>query len=345
MLEAYFGQDYTYNHSHRHQFDHVGLGDLARHLVFIADSDLGLNQGITAAVDIIRRARRDTRRLPVLCLDMNPCDSRAYIQALNSVLDSREYFVLDPDIRPDRSPEPNQAPWPSWLIMQQLGHSGEIQPREYRISMLSGSMRYHRLRLWRAVRDLVRPDDVVVINRMGHFAGSFPPGLTDTDQVEQWQQELPWSNDPRHADHSEWGPHTSWELPPDQAGISHAAFRACVNITNETGPPAGGPQDQCLLSEKTWKAYRAGCLVVHYGAPGAARFLASQGMQIWNGEYCDEDQDRALQHICNLWQRDDVWDQYSLCRDQIRYNHDLILSPEFALRLAESFQHKISDWI
>jgi hypothetical protein len=276
---------------------------------------------------------------------MNPCDSAGHIQALNRVVDPEEYFVLDPDIRPDRCLEPNQAPWPSWLIMQQIGHSSEILPREHRISMLSGSMRYHRLLLWRAVRDLVRPDDVVVINRMGHFAGSFPPGLTDPDQVDQWQQELPWSNDPRHADHSEWGPYTSWELPPDQASISHAAFRACVNITNETGPPAQGPRDQCLLSEKTWKAYRAGCLVVHYGAPGAARFLASQGMQIWPTGFWDEDQDRAIQGLQGLWQRDDIWHQYHENQDCVRHNHHLVMSTEFARHLAQDLLQKINPWI
>ena len=345
MLEPYFGQDYAYNHSHRHQFDHVGLADLAQHLLFIMDADLALNRGTHQAADVIRRARRETGRLPVLCLDSNPCDSRAHIQALNRVVDPGEYFVLDPDIRPDRSPEPNQAPWPSWLIMQQLGHSGGILPRAHRISMLSGSMRYHRLRLWRAVRDWVRADDVVVINRMGNFAASFPPDLADPDQVDQWQQELPWCNDLHYADHTEWGPYTSWKLPPDQAGISHAAFRACVNITNETGPLAGGPQDQCLLSEKTWKSFRAGCLVVHYGAPGAARFLASQGVQIWLSEFWDDDQDQVIQHIQNLWQRDDLWDQYRQNQDQVHHNHDLILSPEFALRLASSLRHKISDWI
>ena len=345
MLEPYYGQDYAYYHSHRQQFEHVGLADLARRLVFITDSDLALHQGTDHAQYLIRQARQDTGRLPVLCLDMNPCDSVAHIQALNQVVDPEEYFVLDPDIRPDRSPEPNQAPWPSWLILQQIGRSGQIQPREHRISMLSGSMRYHRLRLWRAVRDLVRPDDVVVINRMGDFEASFPPGLADVDQVQQWPQELPWSNDPRHADHPEWGPHTSWELPPDQAGISHAAFRACVNITNETGPPAQGPQDQCLLSEKTWKAYRAGCLVVNYGAPGAARFLAGQGLAIWHGEFWDEDQDQALQHLRHLWQRDDIWDQYHENQDQVRHNQDLVLHTQFALRMAHSLLEKIHHWI
>lgn len=346
LLEPYYGGDYNWYHSHRHQFHHLGMESVAQNLVFITDSDLALHQGAEQARDIILSARRNTGRLPVLCLDLNPCDSSRYMALLDTVIDSREYFVLDPDIRSDRSPRPNQAPWPSWLIMQQIADSGqEPVPREYRISMLSGSMRYHRLCLWRAVRDLIRPDDVVVMNRMGDFAASLPWNLEDRDNVEQWQQDLPWTNDQRHADHPEWGPNTSWQLPPDQGGIQHAAFRACVNITNETGPPWQGPDDQCLLSEKTWKAYRSGCLVVNYGAPGAAEFLASQGLEIWQPWDSGGSQEDYRHRLCELWQQDDIWQQWHLQAGARRHNRDLVLSRDWALGLTQDFLLKIQEWI
>jgi hypothetical protein len=346
MLEPYYPPGYGWAHSHRHQFDHLGLASVAQHLVFITDSDLRLNQGVDHARDLIRQARRDTGRLPVLCLDLNPCDSSRVMDHLAGVMDPREYFVLDPDIRPERSTRPNQAPWPSWLIMQQISHQDQaLLPRESRISMLSGSMRYHRLCLWRAVRPWIRPDDVVVINRMGHFASSLPHDLPDPRAVEAWQHELPWTNDARHVDHPEWGPWTTWQLPPDQGGNSHAAFRACVNITNETGPPPQGPLDQCLLSEKTWKAYRSGCLVINYGAPGAVQFLESQGLEIWRPWDQDAAGDQRTQQICQLWQQDDIYQQYQSNHAAVQHNRDLVLSRDFARRLAQTFLDRISGWI
>jgi hypothetical protein len=346
MLEPYYDQTWSYFHSHRHQFDHVSLSDLANQLVFINDSYLGLTRGFDQAADIIRRARRDTGRLPVLCLDSNPCDSSHIIQELNQRMDVREYFVLDPDIRPDRCPQPNQAPWPSWLILQQISHQGLAPPpRESRISMLSGSMRYHRLQLFRAVKPHVRPQDVVVINRMGNFGLSVPPGALTADEINQWEQELPWANDVTHIDHPEWGPRASWQLPPDQGGNSHAAFRACVNITNETGAPPTLPQDQCLLSEKTWKAYRSGCLVIHYGAAGAAEFLASTGVEIWqpwDHQHLDQ---HKIPLIRDLFDRDDIWHQYQQHQDLVLHNLDLTMSPAYARSLANMMLEKITDYL
>jgi hypothetical protein len=344
-LEVYYHTHTSYQHSHRDQFDHVGLTSIADRLVFLQDHQVRLNSGVARAVGMIRSARKDTGRLPVLCLDANPCDVRRHIHSINQHCDPSEYFVFSPDIRPDRSPEVNLAAWPSWLIMQQLGiDAHRDRPRQHRISMLSGSMRYHRLLLYRSVRDVIQDQDVVVINRMGDFPVSVPAGTLSTEEIWQWEDELPWTNRAEFVDHPEWGNCTSWQLPPDQGGNNHAAFAACVNITNETGP-VNGDAHLCLLSEKTWKAYRSRCLVVNYGAPGARDFLSSVGLGIWSLDTQDHDYPAKIPDIRKIFQRDDIWDQYRIHHDMVDHNRDLVMSRDFALKLAQQFLEKIQAFI
>lgn len=343
--EPYYKLDFPYNHSHRHQFDHLGLSSLADRLVFLQDFQVRLNQGVDRALGMIRDARRDTGRLPVLCLDGNPCNILEYVRALDQVCDPREYFIFTSDPRPEFSTAPNQAPWPSWLILQQLDDDRYCdRTRQHRVSMLSGSMRYHRILLWRSVRDCIRPDDVVVINRMGNFGNSVPGGALTAEEIWQWESELPWTNDIQHADHPDWSAGTTWNLPPNQGNNWHAAFAACVNITNETGP-VNDSSDLCFISEKTWKPLRSHCLVVNYGAPGARDFLRGQGIGIWDLDTDDHDYVSKIPHIREIFERDDIWDQYQANRDMVDHNRDLVMSREFALQLSSQFLHKIEAWI
>lgn len=345
QLEPYFDIDFPYNHSHRHQFDHLGLTHIADRLVFLQDFQVRMNQGAERARDLIQRARRDTGRLPVLCLDGNPCNVFQQAEALQKISDPTEYFLFTADLRPEFSTLPNLGGWPSWLILQQLDDDRHrYRKREYRVSMMSGSMRYHRLLLYRTVRDVIQPRDVVVINRMGDFASSVPGGALTAEEISQWEQELPWANDMRHVDHPDWNSGTSWNLPPNQGNNWHAAFAACVNVTNETGP-VNDSTDVCFLTEKTWKPLRSHCLLVNYGAPGARDFLRSQGIGIWDLDTDDHDYRNKIPSIREIFQRDDIWDQYRANQDMTEHNRDLVMSRDFAIKLATQALERLEAWI
>lgn len=345
QLEPYYQMDFDYHQSHRHQFDHLGLSQIGDRLVFLRDHQVRLNLGPDRARDLIQQARQATGRLPVLCLDGNPCAVLQQASALAQVCDPAEYFIFTGDLRPEFSTLPNLAGWPSWMIIQQLDDDRcRFRAREYRVSMMSGSMRYHRILLWRSVRDVIQPQDVVVINRMGDFAASVPGGALTAEEISQWEQELPWANDLMHVDHPDWHAGTTWNLPPNQGNNWHAAFAACVNVTNETGP-VNDSEDLCFLSEKTWKALRSHCLVVNYGAPGARDFLRSQGIGIWDLDTDDHAYLSKISHIRGIFQRDDIWDQYQANRDMTNHNRDLVMSKKFALKLAAQALQKLEAWI
>jgi hypothetical protein len=334
VLENYYQLDYVYDHSHRHHFDYLGHGHIANHLTFLFDCGLELNHGVGRAVAMIRNAAKETGRLPVLCLDSNPYNADQILQELNEQIDPNTFFVFHPDIRAELCQSANIAPWPSWLCNQQLLPNHQLgQAKKYRISYLSGVARYHRIKLMKEVRDWIRNDDVVVVNRFAPkmLSNTMPGTLVNTAQ--QLLDELPYSNRAEFIDN---------EQGEGQAALhahnSHAAYAARVNITGET---SGG--DQVLFSEKTWKAYLSGCLTINFGIDTAPTVLKKFGIEIWE-EY---DQSVAWENkidlIKNLFQRDDIDLVYEKLIPMIHHNQNLVSSKDFAKLLAQPAIEKISN--
>jgi hypothetical protein len=326
MLEPYWNTNYAYHHSHRQQFDYLNLDHIAKHLVFINDGSLKIHQGqIESDVDLIRRSRQQTGRLPVLTLDSNPYDVESYVNKLNLYLDSSEYFVFNSDIRESQSTQRNVAPWPSWLLFQH--HTPEFQNfnKTKRISFLSGIPRLHRLKLFQKIKSLVRHNDVVVINKFCNVDPTLPP---------EWIEQLPWSNCNKYLD----TPQTEYTAYRPETN-AHPGYQACVNITGETL----GYGDQVLPSEKTWKAYRSGCLVVNYGVENMVSTLENFGLWIWHDYDQNISAENKIQKCEQLFQRDDIFDLYTQNLEMIRYNKNLIMSREFCLKLASAAVAKLQS--
>lgn len=327
MLEPYWGVDYGYHHSHRQQFEYLKLGQLSNQLAFIHDSQLKIHQGtIEENVELIRNCAQQTGRLPVLTLDSNPYDVDAYCLKLDQYLDRSEYFVFHSDIRPEQSIQSNQAPWPSWLLFQHHTEDHQTFNKQYRISFLSGVPRQHRIALFQAIKPFVQNNDVVVVNR---FQAESVGSQLCLDQ-------LPWASNESYIDTPQTEP-----TAHNQTSNSHPAYNACVNITGETL----GHGKQVLPSEKTWKAYRSGCLVINYGVVDMVSTLRNFGLWIWEDYDADVDSTSKIQTCIELFQRDDIADIYHTHLDMIRYNKELVMSQHFCLKLADTAKQKLSAMI
>jgi len=178
----------------------------------------------------------------------------------------------------------------------------------------------------------VKDSDVVVINRFrqSQFANTVPRGLTTN--VEHWLNDLPWSNKIEYID-------------TDQTCINanlpslnqHPAYTACVNITGETL----GYGTQVLPSEKTWKAYRSGCLVVNYGIQDMPLALENLGIEIWKEYDISQPAEVKCDKIVELFRRDDIEDLYNQQRCMIEHNQNLVNSIEFVKKLAQPAIEKL----
>lgn len=327
MFEPYWNVSYPYDHSHRQQFDYLNLGYLAKHVAFIHDSQLAIYQGNTQHdVELIRSCAQKTGRLPVLCLDSNPYDVDQYVHLLSQFVDPKRYFVFHSDIRPCESRFDNVAPWPSWLLYQHfLPDDQQGRPKTYRISFLSGLPRPHRLWLFDKIKSKITDQDVVVIN-------SFQKNnlcLTQ-DQLNS----IPWSN------HDQWfdTDQNSYNAV-DPAHNKHPAYAACVNITGETL----GTGDQVLPSEKTWKAYKSGCLVVNYGVKHMTEWLSSVGIELWKDFDITAEYQHKADKIKELFELSTVRDLYQDNLNLIEHNKNLIMSKQFVVMLAKSAIEKLES--
>jgi hypothetical protein len=334
MLENYWNTDYVYNQSHRNHFDYVGQDSLAKHLAFVHDNSLKINQmDASHDAELIYKCHHQTGRMPVLCLDSNPYDVETYLTELEKHIDSKNFFVFNPDIREEHSVRSNLAPWPSWLINQQLHENMQVdRNKTHRISFLSGVPRYHRIYLFRQIRPWVKDSDVVVINcfRQSQFANTVPRELTTN--VQHWLNDLPWSNKVEYIDTEQ-----SCSVANEQALNKHPAYSACINITGETL----GYGTQVLPSEKTWKAYRSGCLVVNYGIQDMPTALENLGIKIWKEYDTAQPPELKCEKIVELFQRDDVEDLYHQQRYMIDYNQNLVNSMNFVKKLAQPAVEKL----
>jgi hypothetical protein len=336
MLEPYWGIDHSCYHSHRNQFDYVGQSLLASRLAFIDEYSLKIHQ-LDAEHDanVIMRCRAETGRFPVLTLDSNPHDVETYLAKLENYIDPGLFFVFNSDIRVERSTRLNVAPWPSWLINQHLQKNCQTDlNKSKRISFLSGVPRYHRILLFKQIKPYVRDTDVVVINTFSKpmYQNTIPIANNNLE-VMQWLDELPWSNC-----------NTYFDTPQEETCANlngwnnHVAYNACINVTGET--VVG---DQMFISEKTWKAYRSGCLVVNYGANEIDKWLTKIGLEVWQ-DYKQTNKTQ-IENIVDLFKRDDVEHLYQKNFDKILYNTNLVNSLKFTQYLAQPAIEKLNNFI
>ena len=338
MLEDYWGWNEGIAHySHRSQFEYLGQKALADRLVFFYDGHLLLNRGPEPAVKIIREAVAETGRFPVLCLDGNPHPFAQYYSELLQHLDPDSFFCFHPDIRPEVSTRPNVAPWPSWPYVQRLlKNEQQDRPKTRRISWLSGSSRYHRIKLLNDIRPYITDQDVVVVNKIGDFFNSIPYGELKPSQARQWWYDLPYANKKEFYDYTGAG-----NTPPEGQHLnSHPAFEACVNITGETCDT-----DQVLLSEKTWKAYRSGCLVINFGPPGTTDALRNLGFAIWDDYDKTGTHEHKTQLIIELMKRDDVEQLYQQNLPMVQHNLALYNSDAFLKNFAQMAIEKLENLV
>ncbi len=328
-LENYWNLHLPYNHSHREFFDYLGQTQLASQLCFIHEQTI--NPWIDSPLQnakTIMACRQQTGRLPVLTLDTNPWfNLEEYLQQLDNYIDPTAYFVLASDIQADQLTRSNMASFPSCLCMVNICNQ-KIKPLEkkYRISFLSGTARYHRIALFERIRPFITDQDIVVINKfnMDHFISSVPVGIAiDTAR---WAHELPWQS-------------RSGLIDTDQSKtnadkfhqIDHPAYLACVNITGESNYN----DSMTFISEKTWKAYLAGCLVINFGTANLSLTLEKLGLWIWKDYDVGGSENLRVEKIIKLFQQQNIQDLYQQHADKILHNQNLVSSAEFATKLAQ----------
>jgi hypothetical protein len=336
MLEHYWDRDWDNNYSHRSQFEYLGLKSLADRLIFFDDSYLQLHLGPERTVQVVRDAVSQTGRFPVLCLDGNPYPFERLYSEICQYLDPDTFFAFHPDIRPQLSIQTNVAPWPMWPYFQRQEKNYQLdKPKTRRVSFLSGSLRYHRVKLLYDIKPYISPKDVVVVNRIGNFYWHVPNNA-DLNQMDQWLQGLPYTNQSKFFDYTGAG-----DTPPDrQHWNMHPAFEACVNITGETCW-----NDQVLLSEKTWKAYRSGCLVINFGPANSTDALRNLGFEIWNQYDQTGTHEHKTQLIIELMKRDDIEQLYQINLPMIRHNVELYNSESFLKNFAQMAIDKLENLV
>jgi hypothetical protein len=302
----------TRKHFHGYQhFTSVHRSDLADQITLVDERDFLDPNRFQAAQPRLREISN-----PVLWCCTNPVDVAAVRARAQQIWDPEDFFVMHWDAGAECSA--TQAAWPCFLIEQRLNPRRPLEPRQYRISMLSGRVRRHRLDFWLAIRDLVRSDDVVVINRFGiDHAGFSDAALA----------ELPWSSRPDFIDEDQSRP-----VCTNTASIDHPAFQACVNVTAETL----GTEPGVFLTEKTWKALAAGCMTWHAGCAGAADYLQQLGFQHWFAQ---------TPSARDLFGRDDIYDFYQANRLGVEQDAELFWSWDLLQRLTQPALGTLENWL
>lgn len=257
---------------------------------------------------------------PVLWTCTNPLDVDAVVARAEQVWGPDGFFVMHWDAA--SSLRFNSTPWPCFLIEQRLNQRLPTESRQHRISMLSGRVRQHRIDFWCNVRDLIRHDDVVVINQFGlNRCGFDHPALAD----------LPWSNRSDYIDEDQTRP-----VCTNTASIQHPAFRACVNITAETL----GSEPGVFITEKTWKALAAGCMTWHFGCSGAAKYLADLGFHDWFGQAGEHEPSARA-----LFARDDIYDFYQTNLDGVERDTEFFWSQELLRSVTDTALARLESWL
>lgn len=306
------------------QLTQVPNQDLADRCTFIGENEfLPLIDSANLRSVIADLTRPGTQ--PVLCLDTNPHDVDSIKSRVAKYLGLENFFVLQWNA--NKASSVLEAYWPSCFLDQRLMPRRSLEHRQHRISMLSGWLRPHRLKAFVAVQNLIDSRDVVVINRIGADVVSMPRDL------ESLLPQLPWTNRNIDFDQDQNGP------AAHDHDLHHAAYRACVNVTNETLGPVSG----LLVSEKTWKALRAGCMLFHYGCVGIDRYLGQLGFCSWHTQSPDWDQ--QLQDLGNLFARQDLHDEWRHNHHRLQQDIELFYSDHLLAIMTNDSVRRIQSWL
>jgi hypothetical protein len=340
ILEPYWNTTIPYNHSHRHFFDYIGESALAQHLAFVSEHTI--NPTINSVHQISQKiieCKKQTGRLPVLALDTNPWhEVEKFVQELDQHVDPSSYFVLSPDLTHGSWLKTNLAPFPGCLCMQNLSNKPlQLTSKKFRISYLSGTARYHRINLFKKIKPYVHNTDIVVINRFSseHFKNTIPSQHNSID-LSQWLAELPWESVPGLLDNDQYQTHAN-----NFHSINHPAYQACVNITGESNYN----NSVIFLSEKTWKAYLAGCLVINFGVENLCLELENLGLLIWKTYDITGSEEDRTEKIIELFQHEDIQQVYQQHTEMIMYNQHLVSTQNFVKKLARAALDKIGALI
>lgn len=295
-----------------------------------------LNRNPIELLDWLRGIRRDLNRLPVLGLENNP-HPRAWLDSILDLVREQRIFVLLPDFAHEIRNIDHAHPWPTWPIIQQLENDSApsvVRDPQYRMTFLSGLMRYHRLYLAQRLRTCLTDQDLVIANRLcpENYINTF---RQPCDDLSDFIADLPWSNHPDRIDVDQ-----NSGTAKDILSVSmNPAYDTCLNITGESDPTNG----RVCLSEKTWKAYWAGCLVVNYGSDIAPSWLRKQGFEIIDGiDPCCDFQQKS-QIILDLMDNIDIRDLYHRTREQRSHNQNLVRSRQWLINLAAPAIEKIKS--
>ena len=227
------------------------------------------------------------------------------------------------------------APWPAALLLQQQASRDYTANfnKIHRISVLMRQTRLHRLALMEKIRPLATQHDVVVANKT--IQNNIPIPLQKAEYT-NWIENLPWANKNEFLD---LGPSNDCPNDFNYTNIDHPAYRAMVNITNESWY-----DDNILfITEKTWKAYASACLVVNYGSTDIPDQLEKFGFEIWKEYDVNCDYRSKIEIIAELFQRQDIEHIYNKNIDMIRHNQQLSDSIDLARTLTALAIEKITN--
>jgi hypothetical protein len=296
--------------------DILGRRDLADQCSFVGEYEL---------MDLIHDPDLPPKEIvsswpnPVLCFCTNPVSLMPVRCMAQRIWGEGNYLLLDWDAAAESAPDLTY--WPYFFLEQRRSVRRVMTPRRYRVSMLSGQAREHRLALWSAVRDLISQQDIVVINSFG---------LANLDLDIRDLPRVPWSNHSHGIDHDQ-----DRDTVNDTTSIAHPAYRACVNITAETRiTPA-----EIFVTEKTWKALQAGCLCWHWPGSGHAKYLAQLGFHTWF------DQQDLINSARQLFARDDLWQLYHDNLDFVQEDIDLFWSDHLVHRVTQPAITALESWL
>lgn len=322
-MTAYYNLDYPDQDSHRQQFEYLGLKDAWPKLIFVHEKTFLTSDNLSDQVCLLNKIYQEHSKLPVICLDSNPFDGLDDLANKIQQHTATPFFILGCDARLNTYTHSNVGYWPFWLIQQQTEPNYQKKSnRSARISFLSGAARPHRLKLFKKIRPWTTPQDIVIVNN--YYNGSI-----------LIEHQLPWTNRPELVD----VPDAATYIYTSQQN-NHAAYAACVNITGETVDAQ--QTQQHFITEKTWKAYRSGCLVINYGIDTLPDTLKHYGIDIWKEYDVCANTDTKINRILELFQSTDIADWYHARRDQIQSNQHLVSSKSFALKFADSAIKKIN---
>jgi hypothetical protein len=334
LSQAYYGLDYPAAGSHQQQFVWLNLESLTQDLTFVHENLFLTQSNFDSQCQLLQRVHHETRRIPVICMDTNPFDNLDQLAADLVQSTDVPFFILGCDARANAYTHNQVGYWPFWLIHQQQekNYRTSVEP-QHRISFLSGIPKNHRLQLFSQIQPWITDQDVVVINR-----------LNTVNSVDQQHDTLlstlPWSNNSQYLD----TPNNSTCIHQWQQN-SHAAYSACVNITAESVSynikPDHDYDSLHFITEKTWKAYRSGCLVINYPINTLPNTLAQHGIQIWKEYDVCTTPNKKIHHIIDLFKHHDVFELFESNLEITKFNQHLVLSKAFAHDFADQTVQKI----